>query len=153
MAKFIKVKANDNKALDTDWNDLDDVWDWLVSNNYFTHEELQLVTSIGGYNFETLDDSIHARFGYSDVAQFAESEGEFPYGDSDEEEEEPILPDEVLIDLEVLVDFPEEYDGEDLSDTIDVYLKDEYQDTEGATAFNYDVEGEQVRVYNIVWDY
>lgn len=146
----MKLEDGSMKALDVNWNDLDEVWDWLVDNSYFTNEELQLLTSINGTSFDTIDDAVYARYGYDDVAQFAEEEGEDVYGDNDEE---PVLPDEVLIDLDLLVDFPERYDGEDLVEAIDTYLKDEYQDTEGADAFNYDVEGDQVRVYNINWVY
>jgi len=49
-------------------------WDRLVDAGYFTDEELELVTNINGFNIETLNDCIYARFGYRSLEQMEESE-------------------------------------------------------------------------------
>ena len=49
-------------------------WDSLVDAGYFTDEELELVTNINGFNIETLNDCIYARFGYRSLKQMEESE-------------------------------------------------------------------------------
>lgn len=51
---------------------VNEVWDLLVDNDYFTVEELQLLTNINGYNLETLNDAIYARYGYRDLEQMLE---------------------------------------------------------------------------------
>ena len=50
-----------------------DYWDYLVDSGIATEEELQLVTSINGYNTETLDSVLYVRTGYRDLEQFEES--------------------------------------------------------------------------------
>ena len=49
-------------------------WDSLVDAGYFTDKELELVTYINGYNIETLNDCIYARYGYRSLEQMEESE-------------------------------------------------------------------------------
>lgn len=39
------------------------VWDLLLDGNYFTLEELNLVTDINGFSMNTLDDMCFSRFG------------------------------------------------------------------------------------------
>ena len=46
-------------------------WSYLVDNGYFTEEELQLITDINGYNMETLNDCIYARYGYRSLDQLS----------------------------------------------------------------------------------
>lgn len=46
-----------------------EVWEVLVDMEIATDEELQLVTSINGYNVDTLNDVIYARTGYHDMEQ------------------------------------------------------------------------------------
>ena len=48
---------------------IEDVWGLLVDMEIATDEELQLVTSINGYNIDTLNDIIYARTGYHDIEQ------------------------------------------------------------------------------------
>lgn len=48
---------------------IEDVWEMLVDMEIATDEELQLVTSINGYNIDTLNDVIYARTGYHDIEQ------------------------------------------------------------------------------------
>ena len=45
------------------------VWALLVDMEIATDEELQLVTSINGYNMVTLNEVIYARTGYHDMEQ------------------------------------------------------------------------------------
>lgn len=48
---------------------IEDVWELLVDMGIATDEELQLVTSINGYNIDTLNDIIYVRTGYHDIEQ------------------------------------------------------------------------------------
>lgn len=43
---------------------LDEMYDYLIDNEYFTNDELNLITNINGYSKETLNDCIYARYGY-----------------------------------------------------------------------------------------
>lgn len=52
-----------------------DTWDLIIDNGIATEEELQLVTSINGYNMDVLNDVIEVRTGYHDIFQYLESEG------------------------------------------------------------------------------
>ena len=63
------------------YSDVDSAYNYLTDNNYFTEEELSLVTSINGYNIDTLNDCIYARYGYRSLEQLR-------YGNDDEEDEE-----------------------------------------------------------------
>ena len=49
--------------------DVERVWEMLVDMEIATEEELQLVTSINGYNIDTLNDVIYVRTGYHDIEQ------------------------------------------------------------------------------------
>lgn len=46
-----------------------ELWDELLENELFTEEELRLLTNINGFNIETLNDAIFARYGYRDYNQ------------------------------------------------------------------------------------
>lgn len=46
-----------------------ELYDVLVDHGYFTDEELRLLTNINGFNIETLNDAIFARYGYRDYNQ------------------------------------------------------------------------------------
>lgn len=48
---------------------IENVWKLLVDMEIATDEELQLVTSINGYNIDTLNDIIYVRTGYHDIEQ------------------------------------------------------------------------------------
>lgn len=48
---------------------IESVWELLVDMEIATDEELQLVTSINGYNIDTLNDVIYVRTGYHDIDQ------------------------------------------------------------------------------------
>ena len=56
--------------------ELNTIWEEIVYFGIATEEELQLVTSINGYNEESLNDIIYARTGYRDIEQYKEYEVE-----------------------------------------------------------------------------
>lgn len=51
-----------------------DIWDYLVNNGTATDDELQLITSINGYNIDTLNDVIYVRTGYRDIETLLEED-------------------------------------------------------------------------------
>lgn len=54
--------------------EINEVWSYLVDNDYFTDDELRLITDINGFNLETLNDCLFARYGYRDLGQMLEEE-------------------------------------------------------------------------------
>ena len=50
-------------------NELDIIWDYLIDHDIATEQELQLVTSINGYNADTLNDVLYVRTGYRSIEQ------------------------------------------------------------------------------------
>jgi hypothetical protein len=48
---------------------IDYVWNKIIELEIATEEELNLVTSINGYNIESLNDVIYVRTGYRDIEQ------------------------------------------------------------------------------------
>lgn len=57
------------------YTEIDDAWSFLVDNEFFTQAELELLTSINGYNMDTLNDALYARYGYRDIEQMEEEYG------------------------------------------------------------------------------
>lgn len=55
-------------------NNVNMVWNSIIEYGIATDEELQLVTSINGYNIESLNDVIYCRTGYRDIEQFKDCE-------------------------------------------------------------------------------
>lgn len=51
-----------------------ELFTYLVENELFTYDELKLLTDINGYNIQTLNDAIFARYGYRDLLALKESE-------------------------------------------------------------------------------
>ena len=51
------------------------IWDKILDMDIATEEELNLVTSINGYNEESLNDVIYVRTGYRSIAQLMEELG------------------------------------------------------------------------------
>lgn len=49
--------------------DIERIWDRLIELEIATQEELELVTSINGYNEESLNDIIYVRTGYRNIEQ------------------------------------------------------------------------------------
>lgn len=48
------------------------IWDKILDLDIATEEELSLVTSINGYNEESLNEVIYARTGYHSIGQLME---------------------------------------------------------------------------------
>lgn len=55
-------------------NNVNDLWDQIIENGIATPEELELITSINGYNTDTLNDVIYARTGYHSMDQMNDEE-------------------------------------------------------------------------------
>lgn len=51
-----------------------ELFTYLVENELFTYDELKLLTDINGYNIQTLNNAIFARYGYRDLLAMKESE-------------------------------------------------------------------------------
>ena len=49
-------------------------WDRLVDMGLFTDRELELITNINGYNIDTINDAIYARYGYRSLDQMLEEQ-------------------------------------------------------------------------------
>lgn len=56
-------------------DNLSKIWDKIIDYNIATEDELQLVTTINGYNEQALNDIIEVRTGYHDIEQYEECEG------------------------------------------------------------------------------
>ena len=63
--------------------DVDYLYQALIDDEYFTFDELNLVTDINGYNIKTLNDCIYSRYGYEDFGELYDLDFE-----EDEEDEE-----------------------------------------------------------------
>ena len=48
---------------------LEQIWEYITERGIATEEELQLITSINGYNEEALNDVLYARTGYRSIEQ------------------------------------------------------------------------------------
>ena len=48
---------------------IEQVWDLLLQYDIATENELQLVTTINGYNIDTLNDILYARTGLRSIEQ------------------------------------------------------------------------------------
>lgn len=46
-----------------------ELWDVLVEGDFFTERELKIITEMCGYNIDTLNRAIFARYGYRDYNQ------------------------------------------------------------------------------------
>ena len=55
-----------------DYNDVNEVYGYLIDYGYFTEEELNRITNINGYNLEALNDCLYSRYGYRDLEQMLE---------------------------------------------------------------------------------
>lgn len=73
--------------------DLNKYYDYLVNYEIATGDEIDLVTTINGYNEKALDDILFIRTGYRDLEQYLmyedkENYREFFEDDEEEEDEE-----------------------------------------------------------------
>ena len=53
----------------------DHAWDFMTEYGIATEGELQLVTTINGYNWDAIMAVLYVRTGYRDIEQFIEMEG------------------------------------------------------------------------------
>lgn len=54
------------------YNNVNALWDEILERGIATAEELELITSINGYNIESLNDVIYCRTGYNSIDQMDE---------------------------------------------------------------------------------
>ena len=62
------------ELMNLDYNDVNEVYNYLIDYGFFTENELNLITNINGYNLETLNDCLYSKFGYRDLEQMLEEE-------------------------------------------------------------------------------
>ena len=56
---------------------VNDIYELLIDLGLFTRGELDLLTYVNGFNFDTLEDALYCRYGYRTIEQFIlELEGE-----------------------------------------------------------------------------
>jgi len=60
--------------MNTTDQDRDELWDYLLGG-IATEAELQLITSINGFNLESLESVLYCRTGYRSLEQIKEMEG------------------------------------------------------------------------------
>ena len=48
------------------------IYSYYIDAELFTEAEMRLITNINGYNIETLNDMLFARYGYRDLEQMME---------------------------------------------------------------------------------
>ena len=53
---------------------MNEVWDFLLEHEFFTQQELELVTSVCGYTLEALNSCIYSRYSYHTLEQWLECE-------------------------------------------------------------------------------
>ena len=53
---------------------VDELYEELLNLELFTEKELELITSMNGYNVETLNDALFCRYGYRDLSQMLEEQ-------------------------------------------------------------------------------
>jgi hypothetical protein len=54
---------------------INNIWAVLVDYNYFTEEELKLITNINGLNEDAFNDAIYVRYGFHDIEQLLIEDG------------------------------------------------------------------------------
>lgn len=52
--------------------DITKLWDYIIENDIASEETLKIITSINGYNIETLNDVLYATTGYRSLEQIKE---------------------------------------------------------------------------------
>jgi len=50
-------------------NDKNEAWDYMVESGIATEQELQLITDINGWSFETMESVLYARTAYRSFDQ------------------------------------------------------------------------------------
>ena len=67
---------------------LEQYYNYLIDYELVSGETLDIITSINGYNEETLDDVLYCVSGYRDIKQYLEYEDEDTYNEYYKEEDE-----------------------------------------------------------------
>ena len=68
--------------------ELDEQFNYLVEYEICTEDEMKLVTSINGYNEESVNDILYVRTGYRDMEQYLEYEDKETYNEYYNKEDE-----------------------------------------------------------------
>lgn len=68
--------------------DLEEIYNYFIESGIATEEEINLVTTINGYNEESLNDILYVRTGYRDMEQYTLYEDKETYREKFENEEE-----------------------------------------------------------------
>jgi len=55
-------------------NNKEQIWEYLLYNGLATEDEIRLVTTINGFNEESLNDILYARTGYRDIEQLEDED-------------------------------------------------------------------------------
>ena len=58
---------------------LEEYYNYLIDYELVSNETLEIITSINGYNEETLNDILYCVSGYRDIEQYLEYEDEDTY--------------------------------------------------------------------------
>lgn len=66
---------------------LEEYYNYLIDYELVSGETLDIITSINGYNEETLDDVLYCVSGYRDIEQYLEYEDEDTYNEYYKEED------------------------------------------------------------------
>lgn len=53
---------------------VDNFWDYLIDNGIASEDTLRVITSINGYNIDTLNDVLYATTGYRSLEQIEGNE-------------------------------------------------------------------------------
>ena len=67
---------------------LEEYYNYLIDYELVSNETLDIITSINGYNEETLNDILYCVSGYRDIEQYLEYEDEDTYTEYYEKEED-----------------------------------------------------------------
>lgn len=67
---------------------LEEYYNYLIDYELVSGETLDIITSINGYNEETLNDILYCVSGYRDIEQYLECEDEDTYNEYYKEEDE-----------------------------------------------------------------
>lgn len=59
-----------------DFENVDQAYEFMLTNEIASEETLDIITSINGYNIETLNDVLYCQSGYHDFEQLYECEEE-----------------------------------------------------------------------------
>ena len=67
---------------------LDEIYNYMIGYELVSNETLDIITSINGYNEDTLNDVLYCVSGYHDIKQYLEYEDRETYAEYYENEED-----------------------------------------------------------------